>query len=325
MIQASVLTLPSTPAPAPGDGPLGALEGRPDGADPAADTQAQPAEEPSPPAPCPPEMALIGKYCVDRWEGHLVVEGGDPATGQELVHPYSQRPEAGVRYAARSAPDVYPQAFISRVESKAACVASGKRLCSRQEWMQACRGRGTYRYPYAQRGERGKCSTGKPHLLSALFGAKGRGWTYDDFNSPKLALEPGYLAKTAEYEGCASELGVHDMVGNLHEWVSDSVDQHFVDRLAEEIERRSQPWHEGNGVFMGGFFSTTNELGPGCYYTTIAHEPAYHDYSTGFRCCADATLPPEPEKPTAGKGKTSKRPQTAPVEDAVAAAARRGS
>jgi len=43
----------------------------------------------------------------------------------------------------------------------------------------------------------------------------------------------------------------------------------------------------GKGVFMGGFFSTTNEHGSGCEFVTMAHEPKYHDYSTGFRCCKD--------------------------------------
>jgi hypothetical protein len=43
----------------------------------------------------------------------------------------------------------------------------------------------------------------------------------------------------------------------------------------------------GKGVFMGGFFSTTNEHGEGCEFVTMAHEPKYHDYSTGFRCCKD--------------------------------------
>ena len=91
---------------------------------------------------------------------------------------------------------------------------------------------------------------------------------------------------SAEHAGCVSDLGVFDMVGNLHEWVRDMVDQDLMDQLAQEdVERREQPWSEGNGVFMGGFFSTTSELGPGCFYATVAHEPAYHDYSTGFRCC----------------------------------------
>ncbi|QXD15378.1 hypothetical protein GQ464_000010 [Rhodocaloribacter litoris] len=28
--------------------------------------------------------------------------------------------------------------------------------------------------------------------------------------------------------------------------------------------------------------------GEGCLYRTTAHGRTYHDYSTGFRCCADA-------------------------------------
>ena len=27
--------------------------------------------------------------------------------------------------------------------------------------------------------------------------------------------------------------------------------------------------------------------GQGCLYVTSAHEATYHDYTTGFRCCAD--------------------------------------
>jgi formylglycine-generating enzyme len=46
--------------------------------------------------------------------------------------------------------------------------------------------------------------------------------------------------------------------------------------------------HPGNGIFMGGFFSTMSQHGDGCQYVTAAHDPHYHDYSTGFRCCKDA-------------------------------------
>lgn len=270
-----------------------------------ASTSADPA---APPPPCPADMALVGRFCVDRYEGHLVTVS---ESGERSVHPHHERPQAGARYIAQSAAGVFPQAYISRVESKAACEAAGKRLCRRKEWLRACRGDGRYMYPYGARGVRGRCVTGKPHLLTVMFGNKRGGWSYEDFNSPKLDLEPGYLARAGEYEGCASELGVHDMVGNLHEWVADMVDQEVMDRLAEEgVERREQPWVEGNGVFMGGFFSTTSELGPGCYYTTVAHEPSYHDYSTGFRCCADAALPPAEGAPRAA-GATPQRPASA--------------
>jgi formylglycine-generating enzyme required for sulfatase activity len=230
-------------------------------------------------------MALVGGFCIDRHEAYLMADVGGALT----PHPHFRRPEPGARYVARSEPGVFPQAYISRVEAKAACEAAGKRLCTRKEWRRACRGKGTQRYPYGPDGERGRCNTGKLHLLRRFFGANPPGgWSYDaHFNNPELDKLPGFLARTGEYAGCVSDLGVHDMLGNLHEWVSDMVDQSLVDELdAEGVERNRQPWKEGNGVFMGGFFSTTSELGPGCYYTTIAHEPRYHDYSTGFRCCA---------------------------------------
>ncbi|MGK4001254.1 SUMF1/EgtB/PvdO family nonheme iron enzyme [Sorangium sp. So ce1036] len=234
---------------------------------------------------CPADMVLVGNFCIDRYEAHLVTGDG----GELAVHPYFQRPEPGVRYLARSAAGVFPQAYISRVEAEAACVAAGKRLCSRREWQRACRGDGVHRYPYGPRGERGRCNTGKPHLLREVFGDHPPGgWSYErHFNSPDLDQRPGFLARSGDHAGCASELGVHDMVGNLHEWVSDRVDRALVQRMElENVTRRDQPWHDGGGVFMGGFFSTTSELGAGCYFTTIAHEPTYHDYSTGFRCCA---------------------------------------
>lgn len=243
---------------------------------------------------CPADMVLVGGFCIDRYEAHLVTDAG----GQLTVHPHYQRPEASVRYLARSGAGVFPQAYISRVEAKAACVAAGKRLCTRREWQRACRGNGVHRYPYGPRGERGRCNTGKPHLLRELFGDHPPGgWSYErHFNSADLNQKPGFLARSGDHPGCASELGVHDMVGNLHEWVGDMVDHELVQRMRTEgVERRDQPSHEGNGVFMGGFFSTTSELGPGCYFTTIAHEPTYHDYSTGFRCCDSPALPTAPD------------------------------
>ena len=97
------------------------------------------------------------------------------------------------------------------------------------------------------------------------------------------------------------------MIGNLHEWVSDTVDQKLIDDLEkDDVERHDQPWREGNGIFMGGFYSTTTEHGPGCLFTTVAHEPTYHDYSTGFRCCKKAELP-TPQKP--GKPAKGKKPE----------------
>ncbi len=258
-----------------------------------------------PPPPCPDDMVLVGRFCVDRFEAFLKERSPD---GRLVNHPYYERPVKGVTYVAANEKGAFPQGYISRVESKAACAEAGKRLCSKGEWQRACRGKGFATYPYGQRAKKGACNSGKIHLLSQMFKHPTGGFKYEDhFNSPELNKTAGFLAKAGEYDECGTELGVFDMVGNLHEWVSDNVDEDLMQKLEEEkVERRKQPWQVGNGVFMGGFYSTTSEHGPGCSFITVAHEPSYHDYSTGFRCCKAADLPKPPPK-VAGKPKPKRQ------------------
>lgn len=236
--------------------------------------------------PCPPEMVQIGRSCVDAYEAHLaIVDGTEPR-----LAPFSEPPKKGVRYEARSAAGVTPQPYMSRDFAEIACKNARKRLCTLREWHRACRGPKRQRYPYGPRFQAGKCNSGKAHLMRELFGPDAKLWKYEEhFNSPVLSTTPGFLAETGAHPECASHDGAFDMVGNLHEWVAGMVDEELVKGLEEEdIERNDQPWREGNGIFVGGFFSTRSELGPGCEYITIAHEPSYRDYSTGFRCCKDA-------------------------------------
>jgi sulfatase-modifying factor enzyme 1 len=229
--------------------------------------------------PCPDDMVLAGSACVDRYEAFLVQTG---EAGAEAAWPHHQRPRAGVAYAARNAAGASPQAYINRHEAEAACERAGKRLCTLAEWQRACQGRRRATYPYGPAYQKGACNSGKPHLLSMFFGRDGNAWKYEEhFNSPLLDQQPGFLAKAGEYAACESDEGARDMVGNLHEWVSDLVDEARAPARGGP-RRLTRP---GNGIFMGGFFSTTSEHGEGCTFITTAHEPAYHDYSLGFRCC----------------------------------------
>ena len=93
-----------------------------------------------------------------------------------------------------------------------------------------------------------------------------RGWGPLELNDPRLNQLDGTVAKTGAYPACVNDFGLYDMVGNLHEWTADP-----------------------NGTFQGGYWLDTREHGDGCAYRTIAHPFGYRDYSTGFRCCADAT------------------------------------
>ena len=232
-------------------------------------------------------MARVGKSCVDRWEAHLVERASG---GTFTPHPPNHRPEKGVVYEARSEPNTLPQAYVNRLESRAACEAAGKRLCSLGEWYRACGGSKAHTYPYGWHEVRGKCNAARRICSASSIGRDAQRWDYvKDFNDPALDIEPGGLAKTGEYAGCTSDAGTFDMVGNLHEWVSDIVDDHSSRScLCATTSGTGSTRTPGHGIFMGGFYSTTSEHGEGCGFVTPGHEPAYHDYSTGFRCCKDA-------------------------------------
>ncbi|MFO0570738.1 MAG: SUMF1/EgtB/PvdO family nonheme iron enzyme [Polyangiaceae bacterium] len=223
---------------------------------------------------CPPEMVRIDAFCVDRWEAHVVELGQD---GSELTHsPYLVIPD-GVSIRAKSAEAVVPQGYISQLQATEACENAGKRLCDAAEFVLACRGidANDY-YPYGgQTHEPGACNEGKGSAVALFHGSDPSLWTYDDFNDPALNMWDGGLALTGEFTECVSPFGVHDCVGNLHEWGSDAPDP------------------KGHGRFRGGFYGDAEYNGHGCLYVTSAHAPSYHDYSTGFRCCRDAEgLPP---------------------------------
>ncbi len=216
---------------------------------------------------CPPEMARIAGFCMDRYEAHVVevVDGGERAHS-----PYV--PVDGLAVRARAARGVVPQGYISQVQAAQACRAAGKRLCSAAEFALGCRGAdATNSYPYGgQVRVPGACNEGKGSSVPLFHGSDPAKWTYADFNDPRLNQWDGGLAPTGAYSRCASPAGLYDCVGNLHEWGDDPPDA------------------RGHGRFRGGFYGDAEVNGHGCRYVTSAHEPTYHDYSTGFRCCSDA-------------------------------------
>jgi len=222
----------------------------------------------SPRPSCPPEMAHVEAFCVDRWEAHVVEL--DSSGGEHPHSPYDL--VAGRHVRAKSAPGVVPQGYVSQIEARDACNAASKRLCAQTEFVRACRGPGDASfYPYGGRVHRANvCNEGKFSAVTMMFGRNPSLWSYANFNDPRLNQLAGGLAPTGAFEGCVTPDGVYDMVGNLHEWVESSPDKHLHVR------------------FRGGSYGDAEQNGPGCLYVTSAHEQEYHDYSTGFRCCRDA-------------------------------------
>ncbi len=215
---------------------------------------------------CPPDMASINdRYCVDKYEASLVevLENGD----ERAWSPFEAVNGHAVR--AVSEPGVVPQGYISEIQAQEACVHSGKRLCKPAEWRKACMGPEPTTYGYGQTNEPGRCNDSGRSPVVATYGRTSdlgdrAQWNWEHMNDPSLNQMSDTVTPTGSHEACTNGYGVYDMVGNLHEWVADPA-----------------------GTFQGGYYQDTHLNGDGCSYKTQAHAAWYHDYSTGFRCCAD--------------------------------------
>lgn len=210
---------------------------------------------------CPAGMTPIDSAaCIDRWEAMLVLQNE-----QNQLLPWSPYAfPGGQTVLALSAPNVVPQGYIDQITAKAACERAGKRLCTDNEWLMACRGSQNWTYPYGPTRQPKVCNDSRTcHPVPQYF-ETGASWIWSKIQTPCINQMPDGLAATGAYTGCVSPVGAYDMMGNLHEWTSNPT-----------------------GVFRGGFYVDTKKNGEGCLYATTAHNVYHWDYSTGFRCCAD--------------------------------------
>ena len=219
--------------------------------------------------PCPSGMAHVAiegarAFCIDRWEGTVVEVHGK----KEVAHPPTE-PVTNMQVKAVTRAGVVPQGYISKTEAEAACKGARKRLCSGEEWEHACRGRNPTTFPYGDERKAGYCNDSGKAPLASLHPELGENVyaSSDAMNDPRINQSPNTVAPTGSFTKCKNGFGVYDMVGNLHEWVQDM--------------------QGSRGTFRGGYYQDTHLNGDGCTYRTVAHDVSYHDYSTGFRCCAD--------------------------------------
>jgi hypothetical protein len=126
-----------------------------------------------------------------------------------------------------------PTAGYSWVQAKMACLDAGKRLCSAAEWQAACYGREKLPYPYGIDYQKKRCPTEGTHVYAS-----------------------GAFAQ------CGEGYGLHDMVGNLWEWVED--------------KRGDAPLQVGGSYRLGGVAN--------CGLVTEGTVAA-RSQDVGFRCC----------------------------------------
>jgi formylglycine-generating enzyme len=194
-------------------------------------------------------------FCIDRYEGALV--------RQSDLSPWSPYLNPGTTpVRAVSLAGAVPQSNISGTQAAAACAAAGKRLCTDAEWLRVCQGPLGTTYPYGATRMPGVCNDARAvNPVISYFGSNDPS-VFSMIGNACIDQQPGSLARTGAYAGCVTAEGAFDMMGNLHEWTADPA-----------------------GTFRGGYYGDTTLNGDGCLYATTAHDAAYWDYSTGFRCC----------------------------------------
>lgn len=135
-------------------------------------------------------------------------------------------------------------------EAKELCEARGARLCKETEWEFACEGPEMSPYPYGWKREAGACNVDRTDL----------GGAEDKLND--------HRAPATAFPQCTSPFGVHNMTGNVDEWV--------------EREGATAP---NRSALRGGWWLPGRNR---CRAATLGHDETYSGKQVGFRCCADA-------------------------------------
>ncbi|MCC6644719.1 MAG: SUMF1/EgtB/PvdO family nonheme iron enzyme [Polyangiaceae bacterium] len=232
----------------------------------AVEAPATPAAPKAVEAACPPDMVAVdGMYCTAvKQECIEWIE--DPATNQyarcarykeastcvgERVHMRFciDREE----YSAKG--ESLPAGDQSWTDAKKTCEAQGKRLCQEKEWTFACEGEEMRPYPYGMTRDPSLCNFEKDNLIE------------------KKGLRDQRVSRD-ENPMCLSPFGVHNMVGNIDEWVV--LDKPHYSQL------------NGNRKMMSGLKGGWwGPLRNRCRPTTVDHDEVFHELQTGVRCCAD--------------------------------------
>jgi hypothetical protein len=169
------------------------------------------------------------------------------------------------RYEWPNRAGAIPPVSMSWLEARASCEAIGKRLCNDDEWTLACEGAEHLPYPYGYARNDKACNIDRRYIFPDPV-------VYDDLHTRAaevarlLQVEP-----SGARESCVSPYGVHDMTGNVDEWVKNETG-------------KCSPHCSG---LKGGYWGPIRAR---CRPMTTFHGEGYSYYQNGFRCCAD--VPP---------------------------------
>jgi hypothetical protein len=154
--------------------------------------------------------------------------------------------------------DELPTGDVSYNDAAKVCASEGKRLCGEQEWTFACEGEEMRPYPYGFERDASACNFEQGHLTN-----------------PDGTLRDGRVPESANAQ-CQSPFGVHNMVGNVDEWIT--------------LEKPHYSQRAGGKKMMSGLKGGWwGPLRNRCRPVTVDHDEVFHELQTGIRCCADSS------------------------------------
>lgn len=225
--------------------------------------------------PCPRGSVLVdGDYCPQVEEvctkhvdalGRPDAPPADGSLGRCAEFRFPTRCMSATKVHVRFCIDVYeypniagqiPQSWMTWYDAKAACEAKGSRLCTRSEWTFACEGPDMKPYPYGDGYHRDR--------TACNFDNSTAGVNVTADTKTKRELD-SFLVPSGSNPRCVSPFGVHEMVGNIDEFV---------------VNETGRPYK--SGLMSGHVFGVRNACRP----MTDGHAEAFAWYETGTRCCA---------------------------------------
>jgi hypothetical protein len=146
-----------------------------------------------------------------------------------------------------------PASRQSWTDAERTCSDQGKRVCLESEWNFACEGEEMRPYPYGWKRDAEACNADRVDIF------RGDGQLRD------LRVGP------ADKPRCVSPFGVHNLSGNLEEFVT-------IDR-SMDFHGHPRP------AMKGAYWQPSRNH---CRAAQTAHDRFYKGTETGFRCCSDA-------------------------------------
>ncbi|HTJ80898.1 MAG TPA: SUMF1/EgtB/PvdO family nonheme iron enzyme [Polyangiaceae bacterium] len=155
--------------------------------------------------------------------------------------------------------------MVDFYDAMALCSARGKRLCWEGEWNAACEGPDETPFPYGYERDPAACNIDNLWIRPSLD----KIYSTDPAVSGAELLRLDQGVPSGARPRCTSGFGVHDLTGNVDEWVM------------LETKRGKGGWA---GLKGGAWGHVRNACRP----VTTSHAAEFTYYFISLRCCADA-------------------------------------